>query len=633
MKVVKQFIIKYFNKLKTLIIDNKQIIFMALPFFAMDISTRILGYSIKFYKVYRIVPNLFTLIWVFLFIGIVISIKKSIGKWLYLLINILLLILYMVNNVYYSMTSNFFSFSLLEVAGEGSEYFIDAITNCNIFVYIFFIIIIGLIVLGFKSIPENKIINKKKLGEVLIIFAVIHSLIPCLLGKANSELVWSTWKNSRNIYNLYNDNNKSMRVSGFIEYNFRNFYITYFKPEETKKEELSFLEEIYSKEDSKNKNSYTGKFKEKNLIFLQLEGIDNWLITKKDTPNLYAMMNNSINFTNHYSFYTGGGSTFNSEFAVNTGFIGPLSYNQNVYSFNKNSFPYSMPNIFKNEGYVVNVFHMNSGEYYSRSINYKNWGFDNYYGLIDMYKYKNEEYKLDRELILNTEYSDLMFPTDTNFVNYIITYSNHLPFANTKGVCKQLYDLDNKDNKDFVFKEMTEEECVRRQTKETDDMVGLLLDKLREKDLLNDTVIVAFTDHYLYTLEDQTILKKYKETNNNLINKTPFFIWNNGKTKATIKKVTSQLNVLPTILNLYGIDYNSNYYIQSDALSNSYSGIVFFSDYSWYDGNVYVDGGDVINNKKISQTVLDEKNILINRMAKKNDLTLKYNYFKTITKK
>ena len=42
-------------------------------------------------------------------------------------------------------------------------------------------------------------------------------------------------------------------------------------------------------------------------------------------------------------------------------------------------------------------------------------------------------------------------------------------------------------------------------------MVGLLLDKLREKDLLNDTVIVAFTDHYLYTLEDQTILKSIKK--------------------------------------------------------------------------------------------------------------------------
>ena len=45
------------------------------------------------------------------------------------------------------------------------------------------------------------------------------------------------------------------------------------------------------------------------------------------------MMNNGYNFTNHYSFYTGGGSTFNSEFAVNTGFITPLSYTQNAYTF------------------------------------------------------------------------------------------------------------------------------------------------------------------------------------------------------------------------------------------------------------------------------------------------------------
>ena len=83
------------------------------------------------------------------------------------------------------------------------------------------------------------------------------------------------------------------------------------------------------------------KFKDKNVIFLQLEGTDNWLITKEDTPTLYNMMNNSINFTNHYSYYNGGGSTFNSEFAVNTGFITPLSYTQNAYTFNKNTFPYS----------------------------------------------------------------------------------------------------------------------------------------------------------------------------------------------------------------------------------------------------------------------------------------------------
>ena len=60
-----------------------------------------------------------------------------------------------------------------------------------------------------------------------------------------------------------------------------------------------------------------------------------------------------------------------------------------------------------------------------------------------MFKYTDESYKLDREMILNTEFSELMFPEGKKFVDYIITYSSHLPFTNTKGVCKMLYDMDN----------------------------------------------------------------------------------------------------------------------------------------------------------------------------------------------
>lgn len=62
------------------------------------------------------------------------------------------------------------------------------------------------------------------------------------------------------------------------------------------------------------------------------------MLTKENTPTLYKLMNNGINFKNHYSYYNGGGSTFNSEFAVNTGFITPLSYTQNAYSFSKTHF-------------------------------------------------------------------------------------------------------------------------------------------------------------------------------------------------------------------------------------------------------------------------------------------------------
>ena len=638
---------KYLEKIKDLLkkiytdyIKKYGYIFLIfLPFLLMDIIIRSFGNGTNLYKVWNIIPNLFTITWACLFIGISLSLKSKIGKWVYLGVNILFLIMFLTNGIYYSMTHNFFDFILLESTSEGAPYMMDCIKNCNIWIYIWFVIIIFTIYVGFRKIPKKDNFNYKNVIIVVLIFLLIHLLLPNLYGSANSSLEWNTWQNPRNIYKNFNDANKSMSITGLYEYTIRNFYITFLQTEEEEtSEDYEFLMEAFSVNNNEV-NKYTGIFKNKNLIFVQLEGIDDWLLTEKDMPTLYGMLNNSFVFQNHYSYYNGGGSTFNSEFAVNTGFITPLSYTQNAYSFNKNSFPYSMANMFKNQDYVVNAFHMNSGEYYSRQTNYTNWGYDKYYGLLDINDYKDKSYTLDRELINDVTFQERMFPKDSKFVDYIITYSNHLPFTNTKGVCKLLYDMemdlddtaDTGEESSSMFVQLTEEECIRKQAHETDYMMELLLKKLTELNLIDDTVIVVFTDHYLYTVEDKTILDKYKNTSNNLINKTPFFIWQNNMKRTNIKEVTSQLNILPTTLNLFGINYNPNYYIGSDALSQNYKGIVFFSDYSWYDGNIYVENGVIANNKSSSQEYLDEKNYYIHYLTKKNDLALKYNVFKKST--
>lgn len=638
---------KYLEKIKDLLkkiytdyIKKYGYIFLIfLPLLLMDIIIRSFGNGTNLYKVWNIIPNLFTITWACLFIGISLSLKSKIGKWVYLSVNILFLIMFLTNGIYYSTTHNFFDFILLESTSEGAPYMMDCIKNCNIWIYIWFVIIIFTIYIGFKKIPKKDNFNYKNVIIVVLVFLLIHLLLPNLYGSANSSLEWNTWQNPRNIYKNFNDANKSMSITGLYEYTIRNFYITFLQTEEEEtSEDYEFLMEAFSVNNNEV-NKYTGIFKNKNLIFVQLEGIDDWLLTEKDMPTLYGMLNNSFVFQNHYSYYNGGGSTFNSEFAVNTGFITPLSYTQNAYSFNKNSFPYSMANMFKNQDYDVNAFHMNSGEYYSRQTNYTNWGYDKYYGLLDINDYKDKSYTLDRELINDITFQEKMFPKDSKFVDYIITYSNHLPFTNTKGVCKLLYDMemdlddtvDMGEESSSTFVQLTEEECIRKQAHETDYMMELLLKKLTELNLIDDTVIVVFTDHYLYTVEDKTILDKYKNTSNNLINKTPFFIWQNNMKRTNIKEVTSQLNILPTTLNLFGINYNPNYYIGSDALSPNYKGMVFFSDYSWYDGNIYVENGVIANNKSSSQEYLDEKNYYIHYLTKKNDLALKYNVFKKST--
>ncbi len=636
---------KQIKKTFDFVFKNKYFHSILLSFFSfyiLDIVTRLLGKDTDFLKISAFVPNLFSISWISLFILLIIFINKKLGKPLYIIIFILSITMFIVNNVYYSVTKNFFDFALLGLAKEGSEFFISAIKSANIWMYITAIASIVLFVFGFIKFPWNNKSNYIGLIITITVFAVTHQATPLLLGEKNNELTWNTWKNPRNVYENYNDNNKSLSVSGIYEYTLRNYYKTFLEEKKTTNEkELLFLNNIFKEAKINETNKYTGIFEGKNIVFLQFEGIDNWVLTKNNMPNTYKLLNNSINFLNHYSYYNGGGSTFNSEFAVNTGFITPISYTKNAYSLNKNYFPNSLAKIFKNLDYRINAFHMNTGEYYSRNINYKNWGFDKYYGLKDLKKYENDDYMLDRELINNDFFYENMFKKEGNFINYLITYSLHMPFQKDKGLCQKILNIELEEKMmqpdlteeekeklvlEFEEKVYTEEDCIKIQAKETDDMVGLLMQALKDNNLYDNTIIVAFSDHYLYTIADKTLLDKKKETSNNLINETPFFIWSSKQKKTNIYKVTSQIDILPTVLNLMGIEYDNNNYLGKDALGKEHNGIVFFNDYSWYDGKYYVKDGTNNNIKDINY--IEESNSYVDYIIKKNDLILKYDYFK-----
>ena len=625
-----QTIKNFFYKIKKYIVTHRYTIYLAIPFLLMDIITRIFGYKIGYFPTFYPAPNIFTLVWIFLFLGIITCLKGTGSKIAYWVLFSLFFILFLTNTIYYSFTSFYFSFNLMLMAGEGSSYIWDTIIHANPLIYILAVCIVIIAVIVFKKAPEKKLFRPKRLGVIFLIFIALHLLAPLCLGFANSNLKWSSFRNPRNIYNSYSDSNKSMRVSGLYEYSFRNFYVTFLKPKESiSKDDKEFLDKIYQAEDKKQPDEYTGIFKDKNVIFLQLEGMDNWLLTKKTTPNLYGLMKNSINFKDHYSIYTGGGSTFNSEFAVNTGFTTPVSYTENVYTLNTNTFDYTMAKLFKKEGYAVNAFHMNTSGFYSRGINYKAWGYDNYFGLQDIASYDTLDYELDRELILNKTFYDNMFKQNSKFVDYIITYTPHTPFTTSKEVGQLVAEMKyGKDN----IPDLSEEETAKLMVGETDYMVGLLIQALKDNNLYDNTVIVAYSDHYLYTINDKTVLDKNKNTLGNLINHTPFFIWSSDIQPKNVNKVTMQMNILPTVLNLFGIDYNSNYYLGTNALAKNYKGIAFFSDYSWYNGNVYVDDKKILNKGKLSKKKREETSELVHNIIRKNDLTLKYDYFKTLKK-
>ncbi len=612
------------SHIKNFIYRYKHIILMALSFLIIDIVLRYFTQSINFYNINRLAPNLFTFCWVFLTIGISLSFKNTYTKIIYIFSISLSIVLFLTHSIYYSYFNNFFDFSSLKYAGEAGGYMLDAIKNSPVWIFITTFVVITLAYFSVRFIPQKKKNNLKILLFVIPIFLLLHLITPLFLGK--SVTTWDAWRNPKNVYNAFNDNNRSMQVSGFYEYNLRNFYFNYLKKEEpVKSEETTLLEEKFNVEENIYENDYTGLFKDKNVIFVQLESIDKFLVTEEIMPTLYSLRNNSINFNNHYSFVSGGGSTFNSEYMINTGYTTPITVNKGAYTFSKNTYSYSLPNLFKNAGYTVNAFHMNTPEYYSRSVNYKSFGYDSFNSLksLDNGKYYTDNsYWLDTELINNPTFNELIFNKEKKFVDYVITYSAHMPFQVDKGVCSLL--VTDKET------ELSEYECLKLQAKETDNMLKLLLENLEEKELIDNTVLILYADHYLYTLSDKTLLDDYKTTDNNLINNTTWMIWSNDMKKSNVNKVTSQLNILPTVLNLFGLEYHSNYYLMGDALDDDYDGLVFFNDYSWYDGNVYVDNGVVTNDGDIGEEELMRKNELVNKLIKTNDAVLTTDYFKNI---
>ena len=289
--------IKFLNKNKHYILKYIHILYMAIPFIIMDVFTRYLGRKIDFFALDETVPNLFTLIWIILILGICFSFKNNKRKIIYSVFILISLTFFLVNNVYYSVTDSFFDFSLLDLASEGSSYMLDSVINADKIIYIVMLLVIAMSIFIIKYMPTRKR-NNIKIGIVcFFLFLICHIFIPTFLGDANSDLSWNTWRNPRNIYISFNDNNKSMSLAGLYEYTFRNFYITYIREKKTdNEEEKEFLELVYNEEEANYNTKYTGYFKDINISFLQLDVVDDWFINENVSVRFYSMMNSCFVF-------------------------------------------------------------------------------------------------------------------------------------------------------------------------------------------------------------------------------------------------------------------------------------------------------------------------------------------------
>ena len=318
----------------------------------------------------------------------------------------------------------------------------------------------------------------------------------------------------------------------------------------------------------------TGIFEGKNVVLVLMESIDDYMVTEEDTPTLCKLMDEGINFTNFYTPGYGSARTLNSEFCMNTGSYLPTT-GKYVFNYINNDYSQSVASQLTDQGYNGLVFHYNTPKFYSRGVFEPALGYEAYVAYED---YTDDEEALysDQLLFDNPELESLFF-RDGQTLNTIITRSAHLSYVYNEVLSYRAL----KWYPEYRGKYGSEEEdCARVKAKLVDDMFARLLTELEEHGQLENTVIIAITDHYTYGYKNvEEMMKLSGVTDSLLLEKTPCFIWSADGPDVDVDKTLNTADLLPTVINMMGI--TDVQYLGQDAFDPNYRGYVIFPDGTW----------------------------------------------------
>ena len=559
---------KYFKTIVSFIYEGIYLIFI--DFFNQYLITRSLSISEYLIKT----AIVFNILWVSLYFVILYIMNPKPRKIISCIINILLLLLSIVNYFMNSYFHSIFSWKDLFLSGDGFSFLGSILKFINLKLVLFVLTAVDIILLIFKT--RTKKVYQIKSKQTIILTGVLLLIIGGRIIFINTKLNntsdgWDSREvsnNSSNYYKNWIETTKLLRICGTYEYIINDFYHSFLEKDNSvsaRENVTKYIKE--NKKEIKDKN-YTGIFKNKNLIFVMMESMDDCMVNEETTPTMYEMMNHGFNFTNHYSPGYVTGETANTEFVANTGMYPSINKLSPNYAYVNNDYPYSIANLFKKEGYITNSFHASNGFIYNRINMHIKLGYNQYHNYADMGI--DDKYLVLDSYIIRDGYNQIVQLND-KFMSFIITYSPHSPYTYEKIECTT-----NLDDIKEIYPDITNEEylCGFSAARETDNMFKLLLEKLKEDNLLEDTVIVAFSDH------PNKIIIRDDETEK--LNKTKFFIYSSEMDSNQIGVITSSINILPTIVNLFGID-NDYLYTGYDAL-NTNEEYVIFRDYTYYDG-------------------------------------------------
>ncbi len=580
------------------------------------------------------------------------------GLWAVLLASIVMLLPKVAGRIFYGVT--FFAISGWTIAqtgyyivfgklmwigdalfaGEGADYLGDVLQSFPLSWYVAggLLLVLGIIIL--LLIPGGKRNWKQNVisGLLAVLSVVGLFLVPQLIFLKDDD-IWGTHSEYARsssyeaTYETMYDAKKVYNICGIYQLTFRDLWehVLYPKMPWYYQENQALRAEIdayFEERGERTANEMTGVLAGKNVILVLMESMDDWLITEEETPTLCRLMEEGINFTNFYSPGYGGARTINTEFCTNTGIYLPTNGGY-VFDYVTNAFDQSMANQFTFNGYTAECFHYNDPSFYSRGAFEPALGYNAYNSYEDYVTDEDQLYD-DCFLFDSQELSDLFFRDGQTF-NFIITRSAHLSYVYNEVLSyyalKQYPEYRGK----FGHEEI---DCARVKAKLVDDMFARLLVELEARDQLENTVIIGITDHYTYGFKDvDTLLELSGVEDELLLEKTPCFIWSAGGPDLEVDKTLNTADLLPTVLNLMGIESPYNY-LGQDAFDPSYEGYALFTDGSWIsDGVVYtaVDGTfGVLKNEKdklLTESYLAEMSNRVLEFMRISNLLLLSDYY------
>lgn len=578
------------------------------------------------------VPVLYDLLWSMILVAVLqmIPIKRIRGI-VYVCLYVFLCVFMFSEYIYCRIFGRIYGVKTLQYAGEANDFagmissYFDGASWCIVGIYV----LLG-VVGWFLTVKIKKDAKRWKqsivFGGIIIVISIGCILTIPKLFKETERTAQGpiTYMYKRTIYQEWIDNKRAVGMFGAYEFLARDIRLSIQK-EVVSEEDLAVLDTYFSENQNKP-NEMTGVLEGKNLILVLMESIDDWLVNEETMPTMCKMMEGGINFTNMYTPIYGGAATLNSEFCSYTGLTAPAN-GVPLVNYTNNYYPYSLPHLFREEGYSAASFHYNSSSFYNRQNIHNVVGFEEYVSYQD---YEEDEIaQQDSTLVTNDAiYQKLI--ENKPFFNLVITYSAHSSSGNKayshEDQAIEIYP-------EYIGKYKSEEmDSISAKARLTDDMFSELLVRLEEDNLLQDTVIIAYGDHYDYTISNQEYLKELSNAENVYeLSKTPFFIWAEGLKSQEITKVVNITDVYPTICQLFSLD-NAGYFIGSDLFDPDYEGYAYWHDGSWIceDGAFYSDTGErkgSIDAKESGQ--LQE---VISEKMRVNQLVLETDYFRYLEK-